>query len=154
MVFKTLLVHSLFAKKSKCSFGQPKLEYLGHVITAEGISTDPEKIQAMINWPRPTTIRALRGLLSLIGYYRKFVAHYGSICRPLSDLLKKDAFKWNEEAEQAFIAVKEAMSTTQVLTLPDYNQGFVVETDACYSGIYVVLMQKCKPVAYFSKVLA
>lgn len=135
MVFKTLLVHSLFAKKSKCSFGQPKLEYLGHVITVEGVSTDPEKIQAMINWPRPTTIRALRGFLDLIGYYRKFVAHYGSICRPLSDLLKKDAFKWNEEAEQAFIALKEAMSTTQVLTLPDYNQGFVVETDACYSDI-------------------
>lgn len=63
MVFKTLLVHSLFAKKSKCSFGQPKVEYPGHVITTEGVSTDPEKVQAMVNWPRPTIIRSLKGIL-------------------------------------------------------------------------------------------
>ncbi|XP_009786104.1 uncharacterized protein [Nicotiana sylvestris] len=92
-VFDTLRKHSLFAKRSKCSFGQSKVEYLGHIITVEGVSTDPSKIKAMIEWPKPNCVRALRGFLGLTRYYRKYVANYGTICRPLTDLLRKEAFK-------------------------------------------------------------
>ena len=98
----------LFPKRSKCSFGQAKVEYLGHVITKEGVTTGPHKIQAMVDWPRPKTLGALRGFLGLTGYYRKYVQNYGTISRPLTDLLKKEAFKWNSEAENAFESLKES----------------------------------------------
>ncbi|XP_070055604.1 uncharacterized protein [Nicotiana tomentosiformis] len=88
-VFDTLREHSLFAKRSKYSFAQYKVEYLGHIITNDGVSTDPTKIQALMDWPRPNSIKALRGFIGLTGYYRKYVANYGTICRPLADLLKR-----------------------------------------------------------------
>nr|XP_016438947.1 PREDICTED: uncharacterized protein LOC107764880 [Nicotiana tabacum] len=140
-VFKTLKKHSLYAKRSKCLFGQSKVEYLGHVITAEGVTINPDKVLAMVNWPRPTTVKALRGFLGLTGYYRKYVANYRAVCRLLTDLLKKDSFIWSPEGEAAFEALKRAMSATLVLALPDYTKEFVIETDTCHSGIGVVLMQ-------------
>lgn len=85
--------HQLLAKWSKCVFGQTELEYLGHIISAAGVSADKAKIENMQNWPGPTTLRALRGFLGLIGYYRRFVKNYGIICKPLTDLLQKGAFQ-------------------------------------------------------------
>ena len=154
VVFETLRLNVLFAKKSKCSFGQAQVEYLGHVITKKGAATDPYKIRAMIEWPRPKALQALRGFLRLTGYYRKYVQNYGTISRPLTDLLKNEAFKWSVDVETAFEALKIAMTTTPVLALPDYTQEFVVETDASHGGIGAVLMQQGRPIAFFSKVLA
>lgn len=119
VVLVTLMTHSLLAKRSKYSFGPPQVEYLVHIIPKEGVATDPQKIQAMVDWPRPTTLKSLRGFLGLIGYYRRYVKGYGTISRPLTDLLKKESFKWNPEAELAFEALKIAMSSTPVLPLPD-----------------------------------
>lgn len=89
-VLQTLRDNQFFAKKSKCAFGMDHMNYLGHVISKDGVATDPSKIQAMIDWPVPKSLKALRGFLGLIGYYRRFVYNYSVICRPLTNLLKKD----------------------------------------------------------------
>ncbi|MCH81666.1 hypothetical protein A2U01_0002457 [Trifolium medium] len=101
-VFAILSEHQLFLKSTKCSFAQNQIDYLGHVVTRGTVAPDPLKIQAVMNWPIPQNLKALRGFLGLSGYYRKFIRGYASIALPLTNLLRKDAFKWSLEAEEAF----------------------------------------------------
>jgi hypothetical protein len=84
---------SLFVK-TQCTFGQNKVEYLGQVIIAKGVSTDPSKIDAIFKWAQPTNVSELRSFLGLTGYYRRFIQDYGIICRPQFNSLKKDGFLW------------------------------------------------------------
>ncbi|XP_026451486.1 uncharacterized protein LOC113351767 [Papaver somniferum] len=112
LTLKLLQQHSLFAKLSKCSFGQTQIEYLGHIITGNGVSADPRKIECMINCLAPTTLKDLRGFLGLIGYYRKFIQHYGLISKPLTELLKTNSFQWTSEAQITFEQLKVVVTTT------------------------------------------
>lgn len=121
IVFRVLQKHQFFVKKSKCSFGQQEIEYLGHLVSQNGVSTDPSKVQCKLDWPTPKTV--LRGFLGLTGYYRRFVKDHGKIASPLTNLLKKDQFQWTNIAKQSFQTLKKAMTCTPVLALPDFTKG-------------------------------
>jgi hypothetical protein len=101
----------------------------------------PSKIEAMLAWPTPSTIRALRGFLRLTGYYRKFIRDYGVVARPLTQLLKREAFSWSPAAEEAFQALKTALASGPTLQLPDFDAPFIVNCDASGSGFGAVLHQ-------------
>ena len=101
-VLTTLKKHQLCAKRSKCSFAQLEVEYLGHIISAQGVMADPKKVENMMHWPKPTTVKELNRLLGLTTYYRKFVNGYGTIAKPLTLFLKKDGFHWSTKADEAF----------------------------------------------------
>lgn len=153
-VFQVLEQNKLFLKRSKCTFAQKSLEYLGHIISGSGVSTDPAKIQAVDQWPQPRNVKQLRGFLGLAGYYRKFIRQFGVISRPLTNLLRKNIpFVWSPQVNSAFRALKQALVQAPVLALPNFTQDFVLEADACATGVGAVLMQQGHPVAFLSKAL-
>jgi hypothetical protein len=129
-VFVVLHQQRLFVKQSKCAFGKESISYLGHIISAAGVVMDLAKVQAVTEWTRPRSARAVRGFLGLAGYCRKFVQDYGIISAPLTALLCKEGFVWTEAATAAFDALKAAITTAPVLFLQDFTLPFVVECDA------------------------
>jgi len=152
-VLSLLEKNQFYAKLSKCSFGKEEVEYLGHVISQEGVKVDPEKIKAITEWPKPKNISKLRGFLGLTGYYRRFIKNYAHLTTPLSNLLKKNSFKWDNSAQECFETLKRVMSSTPVLATPDFAKPFVVECDASGIGIGAVLMQDGHPIAFESRKL-
>ncbi|TYK14439.1 uncharacterized protein E5676_scaffold186G00980 [Cucumis melo var. makuwa] len=154
MVFALLRDNQLYANQKKCVFAHSKIQYLGHHISKKGVEADEEKIKSMVSWPRPSDVSELRGFLGLTGYYRRFVKGYSDIATPLTKLLQKNAFKWEEEAETAFVKLKVAMTTIPVLALPDWTLPFTIETDASGSGLGAVLSQRGHPIAFFSQKLS
>ena len=153
-VFSLLSEHQWKVKLFKCSFAQNQLSYLGHIISDKGVTTDPAKVEEVVNWQVPTSLKKLRGFLCLAGYNRKFVRNFGLLSKPLTQLLKKDVpFIWSPAADQTFQSLKMALVSAPVLALPDFSQPFTVETDACDVGIGAVLSQQGHPIAYISKAL-
>ena len=124
MVLKLLEAKQLYANISKRFFGVQEVEYLGHIVSHEGVKVDPRKIKTIKEWKIPTSIKHLRGFLGLTRYYHKFVKNYERIAEPLTTLLKKDAFSWNPEATKAFEQLKGAMCQALVLATPDFTKNF------------------------------
>ena len=153
-VFERLDKNGLKLKPSKCNFFQRKVKFLGHIISAEGISTDPQKISAIQDWPRPQTVHELRRFLGFSGYYRRFVNQYSKIVKPLNDLLKgktprdskgkfeKQQLDWQDSQEQAFQKIKHLLTTPPVLGFANYGSPFILTTDASLEGLGTVLYQE------------
>ncbi|KAK1682387.1 hypothetical protein QYE76_043235 [Lolium multiflorum] len=154
IVLGTLRDHQLYAKFSKCEFWLKEVGFLGHVISAGGVSVDPSKIQSILEKKAPTNQTEVRAFLGLAGYYRKFVEGFSSIARPLTQLLKKDKkFEWTEKCEASFQELKKRLVTAPVLTMPDITKDFDVYCDASKLGLGSVLMQEGKVIAYLSRQL-
>ncbi len=154
LILETLREHQLYAKFSKCEFWLKEVGFLGHVLSAGGISVDPKKIKSVMEWEAPTTQTEVRGFLGLAGYYRKFVEGFSSIARPMTQLLKKDKkFEWTPKCEESFQELKKRLVTAPVLTMPDITKNFDVYCDASKLGLGCVLMQEGKVIAYFSRQL-
>ncbi|KAK8948495.1 hypothetical protein KSP39_PZI006255 [Platanthera zijinensis] len=154
LVLSELRNHKLFAKLSKCEFWLPQVSFLGHVVNKDGISVDPEKIAAVMDWSRPNTPKEIRSFLGLAGYYRRFVEGFSSLAAPLTKLTQKNvAFVWSEKCEEAFLELKRRLCTAPVLTLPTEGVDYDVYVDASLVGLGCVLMQDGKVIAYGSRQL-
>nr|XP_051212601.1 uncharacterized protein LOC127330429 [Lolium perenne] len=151
IVFNELRAHRLHLKRSNCSFAMTSVAYLGHVISADGVAMDADKVAAVAAWPTPHSPRALRRFLGLAGYYQKFIREFGLIASPLTCLLRRDAFAWDDEATAAFEALKGALTTGPILQMPDFDRSFIVDCDASGAGFGAVLHQGDGPLAYFSR---
>ena len=128
-----------------------RVEYLGHFISNDMVSTDPSKIEAVKNWPIPTIVKRFRGFLGLTRYYRRFIKNYSQIAWPLIDFPKKEGFVWTNASAPTFDALKKALIIVPVLAMPDFSVTFVVETNAPNYGMGLVLMQNNHPITYISK---
>ena len=128
-VLSLLEEKQFYVKMSKCTFSKEEVEYLGHIISKKGVKVDPKKIRAITEWPKPKNISKLRGFLGLAGYYRRFVKNYAHLTTPVTNLLKKNYFQWNLEAEKCFENLKNLMYTTLVLETTDFSEPFIIECD-------------------------
>uniref|UniRef100_A0A6N2KN05 Integrase catalytic domain-containing protein n=1 Tax=Salix viminalis TaxID=40686 RepID=A0A6N2KN05_SALVM len=131
-----------------------RVTFLGHVILAEGVFVDPQKVEEVLKWERPTSITEIRSFLGLAGYYRRFIEGFSLIATPLTQLTRKNKkWVWSEECERSFQELKRRLTTAPMLTLPSGTEGFVVYSDASGKGLGCVLMQHGKVIAYASRQL-
>ncbi|KAH9778034.1 Endonuclease [Citrus sinensis] len=145
IVLETLRENKLYGKFKKCEFWLDRVMFLGHIVTKDGISADPAKVEVIVNWERPSSVTEVRSFLGLAGYYRRFVKEFSSIAAPLTNLTKKNVkFNWDEACEKSFQELKSHLVTAPVLTLPSEGGGFVIYSDASRKGLGCVLMETCE----------
>jgi hypothetical protein len=157
-VFQKLREFNLKIEPDKCEFLKEELNYLGHVVTAECVKPDNEKIKAVIDFPIPQTQKDIKSFLGLAGYYRKFIADFSAIARPMTDLLKKDnEWIWAEKEQASFDLLKFKLTNEPLLQYPDFSKPFILTTDASGYAIGAILSQgklgQDKPIAYASRTL-
>jgi hypothetical protein len=120
IVLQRLSDHRLYAKLSKCDFWMREIKFLGHTISQDGISVDPEKVQEVMDWKPPTTVRHIRSFLGLAGYYQRFIPDFSMIAKPMTELLKKVVkYDWSQKCEDAFHTLRQHLTTAPVLGQPN-----------------------------------
>ena len=141
-VFERLRGAGLKLKPAKCHLCQKRVAFLGHIVSADGIATDPSKTAAVKNWPIPQSRREVQQFLGLANYYRRFVGNFASIAKPLQQLTEKNSnFEWTVECQCAFDELRACLISPPVLSYPDYSRLFILDTDASDIGIGAVLSQ-------------
>ena len=159
LVLERLQHAGLRLKPKKCAFARRKAIYLGHVISAAGIEVDPRKVEKVRNYPRPSNLKTQRQFLGLASYYRRFIPQFSKVANPLNALTGKNVqFTWTAACQEAFDILKKLLTSAPVLTYPNFQQPFVLETDASGRGLGAVLSQKqedgtTRPIAYASRSL-
>lgn len=128
-VLQILYHRQFFAKHSKGQFGVSQVDYLGNIISSQGVYVDPLKIEAIKSWHAPSSFTTLGSSLCLTGYYHNFLQNYASMASPLSNLLNKNGLSWNPIAQKAFKELKTTMVSLTVLALPSFNKEFEVTTN-------------------------
>ena len=150
----------LLLKPEKCEFHKEELAFLGYIVGRNGIRMDQGKVQAVLEWPAPTTIKETQAFLGFANFYRRFIEGYSRVAKPLTELTKKDqGFKWTEEARRAFEELKARFTTAPILATFDPERKIILETDASDFAIGACLGQldeqgKLRPVAYYSRKLS
>ena len=120
----------LFGRIHKCEFLKTRVDYLGYEVSEQGIHASPEKVKAVVNWPKPQTVHDVRSFLGLASYYRRFIHGFSQISGPMTELTRSSAqWRWEKAREESFLALKIALATAPVLRLPDFDHQFVVTTD-------------------------
>ena len=142
-------------KPNKCFLMQQSVHYLGHVVSAKGVETDPKKVSCVREWPIPTDVKELQQFLGLASYYKRFVKNFAHKARPLYRLTDKGRrWNWTHECGEAFVTLKHALISAPILTFPDFNHDFILDTDASTDGLGAVLSQQSaegeKVIAYAS----
>lgn len=155
--------HKLVVKLSKCKFAQLEVKFLGHIISHDSIKPNPESVESITKWLRPAPgsnrVKAIRGFLGMVGWYRRFIPHFATIAKPLFNLTKKDAkWDWTTACEEAFVTLRDALITKPVLRIADPNKRYVLHTDASDYALGAILMQEDEsgflhPLAYASVTL-
>jgi ribonuclease HI len=144
----------LYAKLSKCEFWISEVLFLGPIINRDGLAVDPKKVTTILDWKAPKVVRGIKSFIGMAGYHRRFIEGFSKIARPMTALLaKKVEFKWTPACQESFEMLKQKLTTTPVLVLPDVHKPFSVYCDASYTGLGCVLMQEGKVVAYLSRQL-
>lgn len=142
IVLSLLRTHKLLAKTSKCLFGVTSMEFLGHILSSDGIATDPKKIKAVQDWPVLQNAKDVLSFLGLANFYRRFVKNFSQIAAPLTALTGKDVpFKWEQAEQDSFDSLKRALTSAPILALPDFSKPFLVRCDASNYAIGQVLCQ-------------
>jgi hypothetical protein len=144
----------LYAKLSKCEFWISEVLYLGHIINRDRLAVDPKKVAVILAWKAPKDVRGIKSFIGMAGYYQRFIEGFSKIARPITTLLaKRVEFKWTLACQESFEMLKQKLTTTPVLILPDVHKPFSVYCDASYTGLGCVLTQEGKVVAYSSRQL-
>jgi hypothetical protein len=154
LVLEKLRSNQLYAKFSKCEFWLTEVAFLGHIISAGGVSVDPGRVKDVLNWMPPTTISEIRSFLGLAGYYRPFIKDFSKIAKPMTKLLEKNkAFEWTKECQASFDELKKQLTSSPILVLPELTKKFDIYCDASRQGLGCVLMQEGQVVCYASRQL-
>ncbi|MCG7876305.1 MAG: RNA-directed DNA polymerase, partial [Candidatus Thiodiazotropha endolucinida] len=157
-VFNRLSDANLKLKPRKCRLFAREVEFLGHIISEQGIKTDPKKTEVVTTWPRPKNVHQVRAFVGFCSYYRRFIEKFAEVAKPLHKLTEKNQpFYWSGECEDAFEKLKKKMTESPVLAHPDFTKPFILDTDASDIAIGGVLSQKIdgqeRVIAYASRTL-
>ncbi len=143
-VLQRLIEHQLYAKMKKCEFHQTQVSFLGYIISSEGVAMDDKKVQSVLNWPQPKTVKELQCFLGFANFYRRFIRNFSTVAAQLTSLLGggRQRLDWSPSAQHAFLQLKDRFTTAPILHHPDPNLEFTVEVDASNTGIGAILSQR------------